>query len=163
MLAELMLVKLVVRRALVDPVLTHPCHEVIFAKRLDQAQDAGTLVRWDDGTVGQLIGGVGRWLSIILTAQIAVLGVGTIAKIWPQSMQCPVIGGEQLTLRLETSVCRPELGREEESSVCFGTARVDGVRVGGAGAGQNGVGVGCGGIALASADCCRIVSSYSLN
>jgi hypothetical protein len=59
-------------------------------------------------------------------------------------MQRPVIGRQQLTLRLETSVCRPELGGEEESSVCFGAARIDGVRVGGAGAGQYGIGVGCG-------------------
>jgi hypothetical protein len=58
-LAELMLVKLVVGSALVDPVLVHPCDEVIFAKRLDQAQDAGTLVWRDDGTVGQRVGGVG--------------------------------------------------------------------------------------------------------
>jgi hypothetical protein len=58
-LAELVLVKLVVRSALVDPVLAHPCYEVIFAKRLDQAQNAGAFVRWDDGTVGQLIGSVG--------------------------------------------------------------------------------------------------------
>jgi hypothetical protein len=57
-------------------------------------------------------------------------------------MQRPIIGRQQLTLGLETGVCRPELGREEESSVCFGAARIDRVGVGGAGAGQNGVRVG---------------------
>lgn len=68
----------------------------------------------------------------------------TIAKVWPQAVQRPVVGRQQLTLRLETGVGRPELRREEQSSVCFGAARVDRVRVGGTGAGQNGVVVGCG-------------------
>jgi hypothetical protein len=49
-----------------------------------------------------------------------------------------------LALRLEAGVCRPELGGEEEPSVCFGTARIDGIGVGGTGAGQDGVRVGCG-------------------
>jgi hypothetical protein len=78
-------------------------------------------------------------------------------------MQRPVIGRQQLTLRLKTGVCRPELGREEESSVCFGAARVNGVGVGGAGAGQDGVGVCYQYTTLASAHCCRITSRDSLN
>jgi hypothetical protein len=78
-------------------------------------------------------------------------------------MQRPVVGRQQLTLRLKTSVCRPELGREEESSVCLGTARVDGVGIGGAGAGQNGVRVGCEYTVLAIATPCRINARYSLN
>jgi hypothetical protein len=59
----------------------------------------------------------------------------TIAEVRPQSVQRPIVGRQQLTLRLEASVCRPELGGEEESSVRFGAARIDGVRVGGTGAG----------------------------
>lgn len=58
-------------------------------------------------------------------------------------MERPLIGRQQLTFGLKASVCVPELSREEESSVCFGAARVDGVGVGGAGAGQDGVVVGC--------------------
>lgn len=50
-------------------------------------------------------------------------------------MQRPLIGRQQLTLGLKASICVPELSREEESSICFGAARVDRVRVGGTGAG----------------------------
>lgn len=65
-------------------------------------------------------------------------------------MQRPLIGRQQLALGLKASVCVPELSREEESSVCFRAARVDGVRVGGTGAGQDSVVVGCAYSALAS-------------
>jgi len=87
----------------------------------------------------------------------------TIAKVWPQSVQRPVIGGQQLTFGLETSVCRPELGGEEESSVGLSATRIDGTGVGGAGARQDGVGVGCEYTALAGPHCRRIGPEYALN
>jgi len=80
----------------------------------------------------------------------------TIAEVGPQSVQRPVIGRQQLTLRLETSVGGPELCREEQSSVCFGATRVDSVWVGGARTRQDGVVVGCRHTASAIADHCRI-------
>ena len=51
-LAELVFPELVVWSSLVDPILFHPCQEIIFAKGLDQGLNAGTLVRWNDSTVG---------------------------------------------------------------------------------------------------------------
>jgi hypothetical protein len=78
-------------------------------------------------------------------------------------MQRPVVGRQQLTLRLKTGVCRPELGREEESSVCFGATRIDCVGVGGAGAGQDGVGVGCGYTVSAIANYLALDAKCSLN
>ena len=146
-----------------DPVVVHVFQEVVAAEWLEEGADVGARVGGHGGAVLEAVGGVGRRDGVVLAVQVAVLRVGAVAEIWPQSMQCPVIGRKQLTLGLEASVCRPELGREEQSSVCFGATRIDGVRVGGAGARQNGVGVGCGGIALACADGCRIGSSHSLN
>jgi hypothetical protein len=72
-------------------------------------------------------------------------------------VQRPLIGRQQLTLGLEASVCVPELSREEESSVCFGAARINGVGVCGTGAGQDGVIVGCECIALAT---CQLLSQW---
>jgi hypothetical protein len=162
-LAELMFIELVVGRSLIDPILIHPCQKVIFAKGLNKGLDTWALVRRNDGAIRQRVGSVGRWLSVILPREVTILGIRAIAKVWPQSVECPVIGRQQLTLRLKTGVCGPELGREEESSVCFGAARVDGVGVGGAGAGQDGVGVGCKYTALASAHCCRITRTHSID
>ncbi|KAH0281709.1 ribonuclease T2, partial [Aureobasidium melanogenum] len=125
-----------VRSTLVDPVLVHPCEEVVFAERLEESANVGTLVRGNNSAIGQAV--------------VTVLSVRAIAEVGPQAVQRPLVGRQQLTLSFEASVCRPELSREEESSICFGAARVDGVGVGGAGAGQDGVVVGCGCIALAT-------------
>jgi hypothetical protein len=82
-LAELMFIELVIGRSLVDPILVHPCQKVIFAKGLDEGLNAWTLVRWNDGTIGQRVGSVGRWLSVILPREVTVLGIRAIAKVWP--------------------------------------------------------------------------------
>ena len=74
-LAELVFPEFVVWGSLVDPVLFHPCQEVVFAKWLDQGLNTGTLVRWDDGAIGQGVCGVGRGRSVVLAREVAVLGV----------------------------------------------------------------------------------------
>jgi hypothetical protein len=74
-LAELMFIELMVWSSLVDPIFVHPCQKVKFTKCLNERLDAGALVRWDDGTVGQRVSGVRRRLSIVLSREIAVLGV----------------------------------------------------------------------------------------
>lgn len=123
-----------VRSTLVDPVLVHPCKEIVFAERLEESANVGTLVRGNNSAIGQAVGSVGRRCRVVLSVQVAVLSVRAIAEVRPQAVQRPLIGRQQLTLSFEASVCRPELSREEESSVCFGAARVDDVGVGGAGA-----------------------------
>jgi hypothetical protein len=74
-LAELMLPEIVIGVVLVDPVLVHPCQKIIFSKCLNEGLNTGTLVRWNDGTIGQGVGSVGRRLSIVLSREIAVLSV----------------------------------------------------------------------------------------
>jgi hypothetical protein len=74
-LAELVFVKLMVWCSLIDPIFVHPCQEVIFAKCLNEGLNAGTFVSRNDGTIGQRVGGVRRRLSIVLSREIAVLGV----------------------------------------------------------------------------------------
>jgi hypothetical protein len=75
--------------SLVDPVSVHPLDEIVGAKIFEESADIGALVGRDDGTVGQTGGGVGRGSGIVLTAQIAVLGVGAIAKVGPEA--CSVL------------------------------------------------------------------------
>lgn len=66
-LTELMFPEIMIGVVLVDPVLVHPCQKIIFSKRLNKGLNAGTFVCWDDGTVGQGVGSVGRRLSIVLS------------------------------------------------------------------------------------------------
>ncbi|KAH0373682.1 ribonuclease T2, partial [Aureobasidium melanogenum] len=95
--------KIPVRGALVDPVLVHPGEKVVFAKRLEESANIGTLVRRDNSAIGQAIGSVGRRCRIVLSVQVAVLGVRAIAEVRPQAVQRPLVGRQQLTLGLEAS------------------------------------------------------------
>jgi len=50
----------------------------------------------------------GTW--IVLPIQITILGVATIAEVWPKPMESPLVWWEQLAVRFEASVCVPVLG-----------------------------------------------------
>lgn len=62
--------------------------------------------------------------------QIAVLREGTIAEVRPETVQCPCVLGQELTLGFETGVGIPELRAEDEAAVGFGAAGVSDVWVG---------------------------------
>lgn len=66
-----------------DPVGVHVVKEVEATKGLKEIADIGAIVGWDDSTVGESIGGVGRWDWVVLASQVAVLSVAAIAEIGP--------------------------------------------------------------------------------
>lgn len=72
-----------IRSTLVDPVLVHPRKEVVFAERLEESANVGALVRWDNSTIGQTVGSVGRRCRVVLSVQVAVLSVRAIAEVRP--------------------------------------------------------------------------------
>jgi len=94
-------------------------------------------------TVRQPIGGVGRRCGIKLPVQIAVLRVGTIAKVGPETVKSPRVWREKLSLRLESGVGGPELSAEEEATERLGAAGVDAARIGSAGAREDCTRVSC--------------------
>lgn len=121
-----------VGRPLVDPVRVHPREQIHFAKRLEERADVGPLVRGHGGAVGQTVGRVGGRGRVVLSAQVAVLGVAAVAKVGPEAVEGPRLCGQELALFLEPGVRGPELGGQKEASVRLGTACVDGQRIGGA-------------------------------
>lgn len=130
-LGKLVAPEIRVRGALVDPVRVHPGDQVVLAERREERVDAGALVRGHHGAVGQAVGRVGRRRRVVLPAQVAVLGVAAVAEVGPETVESPCVFGQELPFGLEARVCGPELSGEQEASVCFGAACVDGQRIGG--------------------------------
>jgi hypothetical protein len=64
-----------------------------------------------------------------LSGEVAVLRVGAVAEIGPETVEGPGVGGEDLAGGFEAGVGRPELGGEDEAAVGFGAAGIGGVGV----------------------------------
>lgn len=123
-LAEFMSPEGLVGRSLVDPVLVHVCQQVVLAKCLDERVDAGAIIRRNDGAVWKTICGIWTGLGVKLPAEIAVLSVGAVAEIGPETMKSPRLGWDQLTFGFETGVGVPELCLEKKAAISLGAACV---------------------------------------
>jgi hypothetical protein len=96
--AELVTPEIAVWSALVDPVRIHPLEEIITAKRFKECTNVGTLVRRYNGAVRKAGSRVWGWHGVVLTVQVAILGVAAVAIVGPETVQGPGVLGEFLTL-----------------------------------------------------------------
>lgn len=71
-----------------------------------------------------------------MTREIAVLRVGAVAEIGPETMDAPGVRGQELAFVFEAGVGVPELREEEQTAVGLDTAGVDSTRVCLCGAGE---------------------------
>lgn len=125
MFTEFVSPKVGVGCALVDPIGIHPVDEVVATEALQEAVHGWPIICWYDGAVGLAIRRVWRRNWIILPAQIAVLSITPVAKVWPKTVDCPGVGRKKLALGLEACPCRPELCLKNEPAKGFGATRVD--------------------------------------
>lgn len=72
-----------VRSTLIDPVRVHPVEQVVLLECLDERRNGRALVRRHYRAVWQSVGRVGGRRRVILTVEIAVLGVAAVAEIGP--------------------------------------------------------------------------------
>jgi hypothetical protein len=124
--------------SLVDPERVHII-EQIEATEGDDAEsvDGRTRPRRDYGAIGKPVLSLRRGGVVVLSVQVAVLRVATVAEVRPETVQSPCILGEQLSLGFETGVRVPVLGAQEQATEGLGTAGVDESVVGLGGAGEN--------------------------
>lgn len=87
MLRELVSPEISVWRALVDPIGVHPVQEIVTRKVGDDIRDWRTGKRWNNCTIWQAIRCVWRRCWIVLSSQVAILGVRAIAEIRPQALR----------------------------------------------------------------------------
>lgn len=92
-----------------NPVLVHPSEEIVLSERLEESTDIWARVRWDGGAVGFAVGRVGGRDGVILAGEIAVLGVGAVAEVGPETVERPGLGRQQLAFGFEAGVGVPEL------------------------------------------------------
>jgi hypothetical protein len=68
-----------------NPICVHVLEEVGSAKRFQERPDVGACVWEHSGAVFEPIGCVGAWDWVVLPAQIAVLRVGAVAEVGPET------------------------------------------------------------------------------
>jgi len=107
------------------PVRVHVLEEVVAAKGFEEAVDGRACVGWHNGPVGQAVGRVRGWDRIVLSRQVAVLRVASVAKIRPQTVCGPMRLRLKLPLGFKAGVCIPELGAQDQAAKSLNAARVD--------------------------------------
>lgn len=124
--------------------LVHVCEQVVAPELGDPVANRLALVRRHDSAIGKAVGSVRRRERVVLAVQVAVLGVGAIAEVGPETVKGPLVGRQLLAGRLEAGVCVPELGRKEKTTEGLGAAGVHAGEVAAIGDGTAGEeGVGC--------------------
>lgn len=118
--------------------LLHVLEKIKSLKGLDKLIQRGAGPGGDRSAVCLSGGGVGGRGRVVLTAEVAVLGVRAVAEVGPQTVNSPRVGGQLLALGFKTSVSIPELSRQYKSTKSFGAASVDLVGVCSARARQDG-------------------------
>lgn len=88
------------------PVRIHPRKQIKAAKGLQKGANIWSRVRCNKCAVWQSIGSVRGWYGIILSIQVAVLGITTIAEVWPTNRSINVHGINGLAIECHT------IGRE---------------------------------------------------
>lgn len=48
-----------------DPVGVHVVEEIVATERLEESADIGAVVDWDNGAIGEAVGGVGGWDGVV--------------------------------------------------------------------------------------------------
>ena len=109
MFAKLVSPECLVGCSLIDPILVHISQQVVLAECFDEGVDAWAGVGRNDGSIGEPIGSIRRWRGVELTAEIAILSIGSVAEVRPETVQSPSFGWYQLTFAFESRVSIPEL------------------------------------------------------